>query len=293
MCPEVSSRTLAALLLALASTILANLAYAREHDAAARMQRLTLRSPLRSLRLLFSDRSWVVGFLLEGGGFALYALALALGSLALVQSVAAGGIGILAWVTARSAGRRMSGRELAGVSISCGGLLLLAISLSRASGEGGGGGAPAIALWLLATAAAAGAILAAGAFSWVGPAVARGLAGGLMFSIGDISTKVATGGGVRLLFLVTVVLGYLAGTALLQSGYQSGGAVRVAGLATLTTNALPIAAGGLLLGEPVPSGALGVVRSLAFAAVVLGAVLLAAPDRQERPTTAAVDPEAA
>jgi hypothetical protein len=289
----VSSRTLAALLLALASTILANLAYVREHDAAARMQRLTLRSPLRSLRLLFSDRSWVVGFLLEGGGFALYALALALGSLALVQSVAAGGIGILAWVTARSAGRRLSGRELAGVGISCGGLLLLAISLSRASGEGGGGGAPAIALWLLATAAAAGAILAAGGFSWVGPATARGLAGGLMFSIGDISTKVATGGGVRLLFLITVVLGYLAGTALLQSGYQSGGAVRVAGLATLTTNALPIAAGGLLLGEPVPSGALGVVRSLAFAAVVLGAFLLAAPERQERPTTAAAGPEAA
>jgi hypothetical protein len=293
VCPEVSSRTLAALLLALTSTILTNLAYAREHDAAARMQRLTLRSPLRSLRLLFSDRSWVGGFLLEGGGFALYALALALGSLALVQSVAAGGIGILAWVTARRAGRELSGRELAGVGVSCGGLLLLAISLSRASGEGGGGGAPAIGLWLLATAVVAGAVLGAGAFSWLGPAAARGLAGGLMFSIGDISTKVATGGGVRLLFLVTLVLGYLAGTALLQSGYQSGGAVRVAGLATLTTNALPIAAGGLLLGEPVPSGVLGVVRSVAFAAVVVGAFLLATPGSEGRPIAAKGRPRAA
>jgi hypothetical protein len=235
----------------------------------------------------------VGGFLLEGGGFALYALALALGSLALVQSVAAGGIGILAWVTARRAGRKLSGRELAGVGVSCGGLLLLAISLSRASGEGGGGGAPAIGLWLLATAVVAGAVLGAGAFSWLGPAAARGLAGGLMFSIGDISTKVATGGGVRLLFLVTLVLGYLAGTALLQSGYQSGGAVRVAGLATLTTNALPIAAGGLLLGDPVPSGVLGVVRSLAFAAVVFGAFLLAAPGSEGRPIAAKGRPRAA
>jgi hypothetical protein len=282
-----SSRTLAALLLALASTVLANLAYAREHDAAARMPVLTLRTPLHSLHMLLADRSWMVGFLLEGGGFALYAAALALGSLALVQSIAAGGIGVLAWLTAHNVGRRLSGRELAGVGVSVGGLLALAVSLSQATGEGKGGAAPTIALWLLVTAVAAAALLGAGAFSGLGPAAARGLAGGLMFSIGDISTKVATGGGVRLLFLVTVVLGYVAGTALLQSGYQSGGAVRVAGLATLTTNALPIAAGGLLLGEPVPGGALGVVRSLAFAAVVLGAFLLAAPGGEEPTATVA------
>jgi hypothetical protein len=61
-------------------------------------------------------------------------------------------------------------------------------------------------------------------------------------------------------------------------GYQKGGALTVAGLATLLTNALPIAAGTVVLGEPVPSGVFGGVRTLAFAAVTLGAILLARPD---------------
>jgi len=48
-------------------------------------------------------------------------------------------------------------------------------------------------------------------------------------------------------------------------------------VATLLTNALPIAAGPVLFAEPLPSGALGVLRVLAFAAVVAGAALLARP----------------
>ena len=110
------------------------------------------------------------------------------------------------------------------------------------------------------------------------PAVAAGVAGGLLFSIGDISTKLATQGGARFAFIVTLILGYGLGTALLQLGYQRGGALTVAGLATLLTNALPIAAGTIVLKEPVPSGFLGLLRVLAFAAVTAGAILLAAPD---------------
>jgi hypothetical protein len=76
-----------------------------------------------------------------------------------------------------------------------------------------------------------------------------------------------------------VIVGYSLGTVFLQFGYQKGGALTVAGLAMLLTNALPIAAGTVVLGEPVPSGALGGVRVVAFAAVTLGAILLARPDR--------------
>jgi hypothetical protein len=81
------------------------------------------------------------------------------------------------------------------------------------------------------------------------------------------------------------------GTAFLQLGYQKGGALTVAGLATLLTNALPIAAGTVVLGEVVPSGVFGGVRVVAFAAVTLGAILLARPDRgsaQIEATTASV-----
>ena len=124
------------------------------------------------------------------------------------------------------------------------------------------------------TAALAIALVIVGRRRW-GTAVASGVAGGLFFSIGDISTKLTTQGGARAAFAPLLLFGYAAGTALLQIGYQAGAALTVAGLATLATNALPIAAATVVLDEPLPGGALGAIRVVAFVAVVLGAVLLA------------------
>jgi hypothetical protein len=104
---------------------------------------------------------------------------------------------------------------------------------------------------------------------------------------------VATQGGPRLGFVAALIAGYTIGTALLQIGYQAGGALTVAGLATLATNALPIAAGTIVLGEPVPAGPLGGLRVLAYAAVTAGAVLLARPEKpaEQRTRLAAAQPE--
>jgi hypothetical protein len=174
--------------------------------------------------------------------------------------------------------RAVAPREIAGVLVSIVGLVALAVSLAGGSGEGSGGKTIDVELWLGATAAAALLVVAAGR-KLGAIAVSEGLAGGLFFSMGDISVKVATEGGGRAAFGITVVLGYGLGTALLQLGYRHGGALTVAGLATLLTNALPIAAGTRVLGEPVPTGALGVLRVLAFVAVTLGAILLARRSR--------------
>src|SRR5664279_1699154 len=86
-----SVSTAIAFAFALLSTTLASLAYLRENDAAAALPALTLRHPLQSLRLLLTDRAWLLGFAMESGGFLFYAAALALAPLALVQSIAAGG----------------------------------------------------------------------------------------------------------------------------------------------------------------------------------------------------------
>jgi hypothetical protein len=271
-----NASTAVALVLALASTVLINLAYLREHDAASALPMLSLRRPLQSARVLLSDRSWLIGFTMESTGFALYVAALALASLALVQSIQAGGIGVLAYVSARVTGKELGGRERNGVLLSIVGLVALAVSLAGGSGEGGQGSTFAIVLWLAATAGAAVLVLSLGRVP-LGAAVAEGIAGGLFFSLGDVSTKVATQGGVRLLFVIPLILGYTLGTWLLQLGYQRGGALTVAGLATLLTNALPIAAGTIVLDEPVPSGVYGGLRILAFAAVTVGAILLSRP----------------
>src|SRR4051812_50115096 len=85
----------------------------------------------------------MLGFAMESGGFLLYVAALAVASLALVQSIAAGGIGVLAFVSARLAGRRLSRRELAGVGVSLAGLVALGGSLAAGKGgDGDGAGGP-------------------------------------------------------------------------------------------------------------------------------------------------------
>jgi hypothetical protein len=72
---------------------------------------------------------------------------------------------------------------------------------------------------------------------------------------------------------------------MLQSGFQRGRALATAGVATLATNAIPIAAAMTLLREPLPSGILGVIRVAAFASVVISAVWLA-PKRPRTPADA-------
>lgn len=274
---RMNAETAIAIGLAAASTTLTNLAYQREHDAAASLPVLSMRRPLHSLHLLVTSRGWLVGFGMETSGFLLYAAALALASLALVQSIAAGGIGVLAYVGERVSGRRLKPRQLVGVVLSVGGLVTLGVTLAKSSGQGGQGSIVAIALWLGGTAVLAGVALLIGRRTGA-IAVSEGIAGGLFFSIGDFSTKLATQGGARTAFIITLIAGYTLGTSLLQLGYQRGGALTVAGLATLITNALPIAAGTIVLHEPIPAGVWGVLRIVAFAAVTAGAILLARPE---------------
>jgi len=118
-------QTAVALLLAFSSTALVNLAYVREHDAVGTLPALSLRAPRRSLRLLLGSREWLLAFAMEALGFALYVVALALAPLALVQSVAAGGVGLLALASARAAHRRLTRREALGAGVAVAGLLML------------------------------------------------------------------------------------------------------------------------------------------------------------------------
>ena len=199
--------------------------------------------------------------------------------------------GVLAFATARLGRRRLRRHEIRGSSIAVVGLILLGVSLSGGTVTDAHGSIPAIVLWLALT-VGVGLLVLAGSRTVIPRAVSDGIAGGLFFAVGDICTKVATQGGGRVLFAVPLIAGYLIGTSLLQIGYQSGSALTVAGLGTLLTNAVPIAAGTIVLDEQLPSGALGVIRVLAFAAVTAGAILLARPPTKPAHAPAAATPGA-
>ena len=260
------------LTLAFASAIVTNTAYSLEHDAAASLPPLSPRRPFRSARLLLRDRRWVIAFGVETAGWLMYVAALRLAPLALVQSVAASGVAVLAFATARGHPSRLARREQVAVILAITGLVLLALSLVGSTESDQHPPVIGIIIWLAAC--AGGAALLIGIPTRFGRAASLGLAAGLLFADGDISAKLIGYGGLWLIALTTLIVAYAVGTSVLQSAYQRGDALTAAGTATMVTNAVPIAAGFVLFGETLPHGARAVLQVAAFTCLVVSAVAL-------------------
>jgi hypothetical protein len=270
----VTWRIAAGLALALLSAVALNWGYFVQHGVASGLPPLTLRKPLRSLAALFGNRRWLVGFFTGIGGWVLYVAALALAPLSLVQASSAGGLGVLAALT----GVR-SRRERLAVAVSIAGLALLGISLAGSNEVAGHVSLLGAAVWMGASVVVA-ALAAGPAAILIARGAGLGIAAGVLYAAGDVGTKAAVSGGFHVAFVPALLTCHGLAFVALQLGFQRGSALTTAGLATLWTNALPIAAGMTVFGEPLPPGLLGVARVAAFAAVVAGAALLTRPEEE-------------
>jgi hypothetical protein len=272
------------LALSVASALTLNWAYVQEHGAANTLPPLSLRNPVRSVRLLLSSREWLRGAAAEATGFTLYVIALAMAPLSLVQSVSAGGIAVLAYMSAHRSRRATTPRERLGVGLSLLGLIALAISLTESVSHESSASVASLAVWLGSCGVvAAGALIASGRF---GRGVPYAIAAGTLLACGDVSMKGAFEGHWHLIFLATAAIGYGVGTILLQIAYQHAAVLTAAGISTLLINSLPIVAATTILGEQVPDGILGVLRVAAFALLIAGAVALARGEPEDEASTA-------
>jgi hypothetical protein len=265
----------AGLVLAVVSAVAINGGYALQHREAAALPPLSLRRPVRSLLSLFRAPRWLAGFLAGIGGWVLYVVALKLAPLSLVQACAAGGVGVLAVGVGR-----LTRAEQVGVGAAFSGLVLLGLSL-RPHTAGGHGNWVAVALWMAVSVAAA---LALAALVRSGPAL--GTAAGILYAAGDVGTKAAVAGGVRLGFVPALLACHGLAFVCIQLAFQRGGRLATAGLAVLWTNALPIAAGTAIFGESLPPGLRGAARLAAFVLVLIGAVALSRQTTEPQPRTA-------
>jgi drug/metabolite transporter (DMT)-like permease len=270
-----------ALVLSLLSAVALNWGYLAQHGAARDLPPLSLRAPVRSLRSLFRDLSWLAGFLVGILGWVLYVAALALAPLSLVQGASAGGIAVLAALSHRR-GDTLGRAHWLAVGVATAGLVLLALSLAGGTTNAHATAWADVGVWLVvlagvaALASSSGLRLAAGA--------SLGVAAGVLYAAGDIATKAATFGGTWLVLVAAMLAAHGLAFVALQFGFQRGGALATAGTATLLTNALPIAAGVFLFHEHLPGGPLGVLRAASFVLVVGAASVLA---RVEVPVTPA------
>jgi len=161
------------------------------------------------------------------------------------------------------------------------GLILLALSLLGSTASDRRPPLIGIIIWLAACGGGAAMLIAAR--TRFARAATLGMAAGLLFADGDISAKLVGYGGLWLLAIFPLIVGYGVGTSVLQSAYQRGDALTAAGMATMVTNAIPIAAGFVLFGEVLPRGVRAVAQIAALACLVLSAVALGHPTaRQSR-----------
>ena len=278
------------LVLALASAAAINWGYVAQHGAASALPPLTLRHPWRSLLSLFSNRAWAVGFTATLVGWVLYVTALALAPLSLVQAAAAGGIGLLALLVHRGPGSGLARREWRAVWVSMAGLGLLGISLAGGSVSGTAASAVAVSVWIAGSVVVAG--LAAGPCArLLAGGAGLGVAAGVLYAAGDVGTKAAVQGHGFLLFVPAILSCHALAFVAMQLGFQRGGALATAGVASLLTNALPIGAGVVLFHEALPGGTFGAVRAAAFCCVVVGAALLARPEEPSGGSSQAAEAE--
>ena len=286
--------TAVGLALALVSAVLVNWAYSKEHDAAATMPTFSPRRPLEFVRLLLGDRSWVRAFATESGGWLIYVAALRLAPLSLVQAVCASGIAVLALVSVHGRPRRLAGHAQLAVMVAFAGLVLLSLSLVGTHQSDHTPHPAVLAVWLGSLLAVAAVLGRRRSGLAVGPAL--GLAAGLLFAGGDISAKLVVYGGPWLGAVATLIVFYGLGTSVLQGSFQHADALTGAGLATLATNAVPIAAGFVVFRERLPHGPKGALQLAAFGLLVLSGTLLAglarpgAAGRRPRGVALSLDP---
>jgi hypothetical protein len=260
------------LALALAAALVLNIGFFVQHGATNAMLSLSLRHPFRSVRLLVTDRQWMLGYAAGWVGWGIYIAALALAPLSLVQAVAAGGVGILAFLAHRL-GTPLGRRERLGAWIAVAGLFLLGLSLTAHVPRAPAAHTSTLLIVIAAGTAAAG--LLAGLMARTARAgVALGCAAGLFFGVGDLATKGAVSGN-GLLFIPLLAACTALGFVTLQLAFQRGRVMETAGLSVLVNNMIPILGGLLLFHEALPGGAAGAARVASFAAVIVGAVLLA------------------
>ncbi len=273
------------LLLALATALSSIFGFLYKQRGAVRAPAVDFRRPVHSSLVLFGSGWYTLGIVVAMGSWGLHAAALSLAPISLVQSVIAGGLVFLTVIADRAFGFEVSRREWLAVALAAAGLAFLAATLNGAGDSAHSDfDPPAIALYV-GLVAAAGLAVSAAATGRSHQGVLFGAAAGLLWGASDVSIKGAShslGDGAGALLLnplpLAVLVLSLIGLLVSARSLQLGDAVPVIAVTSVAANAVTIAAGPIIFGDPLPGDSLGLVaRMLAFALVISAAALIPAP----------------
>lgn len=278
------------IILAVASALLANVAYLCKHRGATMAPKVLFSTPLASGAALFRSKWWAIGFAVAAVAWMCHVAAMALAPLSMVQAVTAGGLALLAIPAQMWFRIKLGKREWAGLCLSAAGLAWLAVTADPSQSH-----STYSIFGLLAfegtLVVVGGLLLFSGSQgqNHVRDGVLLGVAAGILAGVGNVSTKALTGGVssdgllalVSPISLFVIAVGFFAFFALAR-GLQIGPPIQVIALSSIAANVSAIAGGVLVFGDAIGGDALGIVlRSMAFCAVIAAAALLPAPRTQE------------
>lgn len=262
--------------LAILASIALNTGFLLQHGGASRAPPVNPLRPIATVGGLLKQRVWLLGLALGMSGWALHVAALSRAPLSLVQAFVAGGLALVAPIATRWFGARLRRTESVAVVVMALGLAALAVG---ARGPAPGAPLPGAALALLLAAC----VLVAALVAARREAVRLAVASGLLYGAADTAIKALTIVGSRHGLAAALASVWLPVAALATAGaffafqraLQIGRVVAAIALMTAATYAVSIAAGLVVLGEPIGAGALAPLHAAAFAAVVGAAWVLA------------------
>jgi hypothetical protein len=274
--------------LALGSAFVANLGLLCKYRGAVASPTVRMSHPLRSAAGLFRSRWWVIGFAVAFVGWTIHVAALSVAPLSLVETTISGGILLLAWLAERWFGVKVGPREWIGLGLCAIGLGLLGVTSAGGGGSSSGYSIEAMVAFEAAAVGIGAGLLVSGSAAAPGRATgpALGIAAGLLLGVANVAVKALTGSvpgdplGIVSPWTLTALAAGVGAFLALARGLQTGGAIPVITLSSVSANLVSVAGGIAVFGDPMGTDPLAIAaRSVAFAAVIAAAIVLPAPSR--------------
>lgn len=242
--------------------------------------------PLHSATDLFHQRSFAVGWILALCAWGLHIEALALAPLSSVQAVLSGGLVFLAVLAERFFGLHLGRRQWAGVTLTAAGLAVIGLTATSEGPQRSSLGALiAVETSILAIGVGLVRISTRRDVQQRGEALLLAVAAGVLFGVSDVAIKYLTHAhgpvfGLLSPWTLTALISFAVSFYASARSLQIGLAIEVIAITSVAANLSAILGGILVFGEPIGSGAIGIIsRLLAFGLVIAGAALVPAPLR--------------
>ena len=278
-------------MIAVASALLFNHAVYRMKICVEVLPKIEMKLSWDVVKAFITNRPWLSAQIENIAGFVLYAVALSIAPVSIVEPITAAGIALLVYLAIRQLGEKVRPRDYVAIGMAILGVILISLSLGRGVPEA----TPNYHLfWVFAVVilgVAVAAPLLTGGKSTNVRVVALGLSGGLLDGIASVYTRLVMinwGHDWKSvsIFLIVCLLAYIAAFIILQAGLQRGKAIVVAPVYNGFMELVPIVVGIVALNESLPkvNGKtdifLTAIRILAFALILVGTVMLASRAEQ-------------